>query len=73
VVWVDDLNGSGEMLAGEVPDPDGSVPEDHLLLRPAPGFGIEARTELLCRLISRQNTNPPRASTLPATRVARLD
>src|SRR5882672_8792120 len=49
MIEVDDLNGAGKVLRGEIPDPDSAVADHHLLVRPAPatppGFGIESETE----------------------------
>src|ERR1700675_4761310 len=50
MIQIDDLNGAGKVLVGQIPDPDGSVSEDHFELGPfpssTPGFGINAEAEL---------------------------
>src|SRR5450432_1270465 len=51
MIKIDDLNGAGKVLVGQVPDPDGSVADDHFELGPfpssAPNFAIDAEAELL--------------------------
>ena len=51
MVEIDDLNRAGEVLVGQVPDPEGTIAKDDLLLRSAPaaapGLGVEAQTKLL--------------------------
>jgi hypothetical protein len=47
VAEMDDLQRSGEGLMGQVPDPEGALADDDLLLRPAPAaapsFAIERK------------------------------
>ena len=54
MINVNDLNGTGEMLVGNVPDPERAVRQHHFdcCLAPAslPGFGIDAWTKLFRRL-----------------------
>src|SRR6266403_5242846 len=49
MIEIDDWNRAREVPTGDIPDPLGSVADDHLLLRPAPaafpGFSVEARAE----------------------------
>src|SRR5260370_40989417 len=51
MIKIDDLNGAGKVLVGQIPDPDSSVADDHFELGPlpssAPGFAIDAEAELL--------------------------
>src|SRR6267143_6186066 len=51
MIKIDDLNGAGEVLVGQIPDPDGSVADDDFELGPlpssAPSFAIDAEAELL--------------------------
>src|ERR1700686_1640180 len=51
MIKIDDLNGAGKVLGGQIPDPHGSVADDHFELgplpSPAPGFAIDAEAELL--------------------------
>src|SRR5512138_1901667 len=48
---IDDLNGSGKMLSGEVPDPSGAVANNDLLVGAAPAafprLDVESPAELL--------------------------
>ncbi len=48
---IDDLHGTGKMLIGQVPNPFGSVTDDHFLYGTAPaavpGFQIDALAEIL--------------------------
>src|SRR5258706_9771261 len=61
MIEIDDLSRAREVLIGDIPDPLGSVTDQHLLMRPAPaafpGFGIDAGAERLggfdCADISR--------------------
>src|SRR5271166_6972197 len=50
MIKIHNLNGAGKVLVGQIPDPHGSVPDDHLKLGPlpssAPGFAIDAVAEL---------------------------
>src|SRR5579863_172918 len=50
VIQIHDLNGAGKVLVGQIPDPDGSVPEDYSNGGPLPasarGLGIDAEAEL---------------------------
>jgi hypothetical protein len=54
VVEIDDLNGAGKVVIGEIPDPDRAVGKRHFPFRPAPtaapSFGVDAETEVLSRL-----------------------
>src|SRR5665213_2246209 len=51
MIEIDDLHGSRKMLIGEIPDPDSAVADDDFGRAPfpasAPGFGIDAVTELV--------------------------
>src|ERR1035438_3581417 len=51
VIKIDNLNGPGEVLIGDIPDPFGSIADDDLLYGTAPaalpGFQIDALAELL--------------------------
>ena len=51
MIKIDDLDGAGKVLIGDVPDPFGAVGDDHFLLSPAPatlpGFGINAAAEFI--------------------------
>src|ERR1700730_4133063 len=53
MIEIDDRNRAGEVPIGDIPDPLGSVPDDHLLLGPAPAafpdFGVDAGAERLGR------------------------
>src|ERR1700732_5349728 len=50
VIQIHDLNGAGKVLVGQIPDPDGSIPEDYSdggpLPTSAPSLRIDAETEL---------------------------
>src|SRR5450631_1070804 len=50
MIKIHDLNGAGKVLVGQIPDPDGSVAEDHFEFGPlpssAPSFAIDAVAEL---------------------------
>ncbi len=54
MIEIHDLEGTGEMLIGEVPDPDSPVGEDHPLLSPAPPpppcFDVNSFPELFASL-----------------------
>src|SRR5260370_5111199 len=51
MIEIDDLDGSGKMQVGLIPDPDGSVSEDHFEHGPfptsAPSLRVHAKTERL--------------------------
>src|SRR6266581_8895936 len=51
MIKIDDLDGAGKVLVGQIPDPNGSVADDHFEFGPlpssAPGFAIDAVAELL--------------------------
>src|SRR5436190_14332940 len=51
MIEIDDLDGSGKVPVGLIPDPDSSVPEDHFEHDPlppsAPSFGVDAEAERL--------------------------
>src|ERR1700730_18508943 len=51
MIKIDDLNGAGKVLVGQIPDPHGAVADDHFELGPlpssAPDFAIDAEAELL--------------------------
>jgi len=51
VIEIDNLNSAGEVLIGEVPDPDGTVANDDFdggpLRASAESFGVDAVAELL--------------------------
>src|SRR6266498_4047305 len=50
MIKVHDLDGAGKVLIGQIPDPNGSVADDHFELGPlpssAPSFAIDAVAEL---------------------------
>src|SRR5690242_15435194 len=50
MIQIHDLNGAGEVLVGQIPDPDGPVSNDHFDRGPlptsAPSLRIEAEAEL---------------------------
>src|SRR5258708_11304757 len=50
MIEIDDLNGAGEVLVGQIPDPNGPICNDDLDSGPlptsAPGLGIDAEAEL---------------------------
>src|SRR5260221_462726 len=54
MIEIDDLDGSGKVQGGHIPDPDGSVSEDHFEHGPlptsAPSLGVDAEAERLGRL-----------------------
>src|SRR5947207_12336208 len=51
MIEIDDLDGSGKMQVGHIPDPDGSVSENHFEHGPLPtsepSFRVDAKTERL--------------------------
>jgi len=54
VIDVHNLDGTREILIGNIPDPIGAIGDDDFLLRPTPatlpGFAVKARAKLLGRL-----------------------
>src|ERR1700674_5942637 len=50
MIQIHDLNGAGKVLVGEIPDPDGTVSNDHFDRGPlptsAPSLRIDAEAEL---------------------------
>src|SRR5882724_2466844 len=75
MIEIDDWNRAREVPTGDIPDPLGSVADDHLLLRPAPaafpGFSVDARAERFGRFNCADISGGGFVSHRPAFRIGR--